>query len=1735
MSSFWDSLGKTVDSLGGAAFAPIGAAIDTASHVFHGDTNFGDYVDTLAKHAQDSLDPLMNNDTLTGMGFGSVMHGLDVAYREGVSEPLSTAETMVGHVAYKPFTNWQDIFSGQKWQQAYDVAQHRSIGQSALLTHVGEWGSVFGKQVIADPLDQRAYQQIHAQHQFLTSASSGLTDFAARWYLDPGVVLGKAGAALNAARKGGEIGLAAHAAGINKILSGEVKAQHGFTPFSPFGSLKNSIKFASGNDLATRTAKLKDWWRTGADGAPMNSTQIFVGTDTFRASPNGRQLAGLVEDALKIQDKGVQDSQLNRILSVAYGDKEEALKATDELRQSAAISDELKNIAKGNVVDLKTSALGDEIMANPVLFADLQGQLDNMDAVTEAVDNHVRRLELLVGKAGDAGGLYNTVKEASGVSAKGRRAVGRELGHGLLRDGTLNTGRGIDKPAGYLAEQAARFAKRPVVESVFQKSQTSVPLRILTHTGTIAGKTALGYARMPQKFTDALRQVHFNGMANLHEWESAQTQLDAMMRKAGVEDNTRWGHLSDASKLVTEAEKQSLIERVEHDSIMALAVKHGIVPEAKAAAEANGENYGPKFLRDFITEVVQKGSNKRAVFMAPRSGRAYAATLYEDPLRARSSERIVDAAKAKLRADQKVVGMDENNIPITLTGPLLETQLANYVPLVDIDHIDTILGRHSGFFAQHAKAWANMKRDVTMWQNARQFAGDKFDKALQSGYAAMDHLTDAATRAMRVWKYSVLFRLGYPMRIVLDDHSRIWSQIGAAAFYGPNLSEAMSNAKYNIFDRRAQAKAALASLKSERDWLAPLVDDEAVAIWNARDADIRRFNERIDALTSAAERTSKKGPKYADAARRARAKAKQLRDGRDALQSLQDSPPQEIQARISEIEDMIQRGQKAIRKGIAKKHVGQRDVVLFDGTVARGAFGGEMGDAWRRKTSSNHMWEQNLAVGEEKMRRLLTDEGGYSLIAPSVNGEHKHLVAWADVLNHQFRQSSVAMHFVKDGDVEGFVRWLKEPGQKTLRERLVRYSNDPEDWGHRIEALVDDYLGSDAIRKAVQNGKVTPEQLKRLWPDVHTRPTIHSATVAHNLGTSRAARHMDSVMNRIMKMMSEDTTDHLTRHTYFSALYRSELNDMYAKEIAQLKGMGREFTQDDLRLLESAARKRALNGMRRTLFDIESHSNAAHMLRFISPFFAAHQEAVTRWWRIVSENPEILRRFQQTFDMPKKMGLVVDQNGNPVPDGKMVGSNQYLLLRLPEAWGGGPIDPSDPNFKGQAKWKISLNSFNLILQSGSPLNPGVGPLVSVPAEGLLHKLADHKELENLVRLINPYPSDSALGQLYPATIKRAYTLIRREHSGEFMYMWANNFQDELVQWREAHPGGVQPNKTEQANIWERAKKQTLLDAWLRLGQNFLSPFPANPGSRYEAVRAGWTKILQQMQAQGKDYNWAIDQFQSKYGEAFFPLTNSSSNNVANLPVTNRAVGAIKEYRGILNKVDPSLAGGIIGPVAGYTKGRVYSQAASTYLRNTTVAPGSSATYISTDDPQQQFIHGAVQEGWQKYSDMTASLQVMAQNQGLETWRQSTYLTALKDRAVSLLENQNPYWGQAYTEGISNPQAFQYTLKDLQTVVGDKKLASDPARTDIQTLGTYLQLRQMFADALAQRAAAGGASTMAAQANADLQAKFIYYFGKLEESNLDFQRYWADQVLYKDPFLQTTNPKLVAAEQQAAGR
>lgn len=1691
--SIWDSIKDTASSLGGAAVAPAGAVWDLASAPFDDDD------DSLSKIALSRggqfLDPLLNQETFTGYGADKVMDAANWAMREGISEPIGTAFTQVQHATQGDSLSDRigSLFSGDDWKRAYEISQNQNAGQ-AFANMVLDTN--LSGQYDTDPFDYEDPYEENAkrEHPFAAATLSWGANIAGSLALDPFYIGGKAvGAARQGMMSAGGYGklTAAQRADLGTVLNGgNAKASSRIDRWADFVGGKNP------------------------EGRALTSSEILAASpELTRWAKEPQLVSALVADAAKIGDEAARRNTIKDIIAVAGGD----MGALDRLQSGragmAAVADQLKNMRRGNVLDLEKVAANPSLQFSPMFTQHLERQLANLntekgiDKALAAWDNRLELIQKTHGSVTHLPGLHAGVTGMGGKSMRGlRTANDKGLGQKISQGASAVEAKALGK----VDEVTARLASKTSHSLMVQNGLKAVPVLAIKTTAFAAAP----YTKFPAAMAGAMRQTHFTGVARFDEWDDAVTQFDSMLKMSHVPSLERMSFVSKAALAGSEMEKEAMVRQAERLAMSSLTRKVG-------------EDAGEGISKGYIENLMERHFQQRGARMSQLYGRAYAATsmpaeqqdalLSQAALRQGNMGKVEDAAtlagdKANwnLRVDQF---LDDDGLPVAL--PLLETQLRNAVPLLDMHLAKKLVKRDQSHLARLGRAWDKQAEEIngleTKLGRAKGRAAEGIQKQLDRAYAAQDWIGELGAKSLRVWKMSVLFRLGYPARVVLDDHWRIWSRIGAGTFYAQNTPEALRNLGYNQVGRYRQAGHELAAMRAELGSLKDELRSDRIAAYpqrleahrkaakslSAHRGQISRLEREREGLLSFADRRTAIDEKIAHHQQQVARYEAEI----DRLQqAMGDASPEDIQSRMDELNAILKAGVKG-NLG-EKRTIGQADVTLSGGEKIGGAFAGPQGRAYRGVTGSSDTFQYQISGVEQKTYGR-ADRGAHVTVNP--DAPH-HLDAWTDSLNNQIRNSRAAMFFVRGGDREGFIKWIAEPEQADLRRRLPHLAHDPEEWGGRIESMVDDYLPTTEVREALKKGTVTPKWLAKHFPE-GTRPAVHGPMVADTIGTSDRALGIGRKVNDTFTWLASQPTDRLSRHPFFNSMYK-----MHAEEYAELRRVaareqGRKFTPEDLEFIERQARKAALVDLKRTLFDMSAHSHAAHVMRFVSPFFAAHQEVITRWWQIVQDNPGIVRRVQQAFDAPRYAGIVVDENGDPVEPGEMPSPQHKILLPIP--WADG------------AKWSINENSFNLILQNGIT-NPGVGPLVQMPLEYFASKYPEDEEIARVARIFSPFPPDSPTDAVMPATFKRLMAAIHGSAdvetgvgTREFNDLYATNITDKVVDFHLKN--GREPTQSEMDDIWEDAKHESTVEAWLKFVQNAGSPFPARPNSRYAAIQQGWYKLSEMgRQKYPNDFiearDWATEKFKEQYGEAYLALTYSDVNNPAGVDGSPAEVSAAKKYKSILDKTDRRLAMGVMGPALTAADEQGMTTERTDEGRNWFEDQG----WIDSDDPESAAQESQARRGWQMLDDLTNRLNMAAEQMGLGSYVENEKLVAVRRTALEAIKAEN--FAFANDIGERDENDYNMLLSEMSQLTENRTLRSDPTRTDIATLGEYLELRQTVVDLIARRQAAGLGGPDAA-ATEPILAAYTKVVGQLAAQNTFFESgFYTPVIERRDPLL-----------------
>ena len=809
--------------------------------------------------------------------------------------------------------------------------------------------------------------------------------------------------------------------------------------------------------------------------------------------------------------------------------------------------------------------------------------------------------------------------------------------------------------------------------------------------------------------------------------------------------------------------------------------------------------------------------------------------------------------------------------------------------------------------------------------------------------------------------------------------------------------------------------------------------------------------------------------------------------------------------RLTEVERMLrEKDFSSLKDG---KGIGTGRYKTSAGLDLNDAYGGTEGAMSKIIVENSNVIDSGVKGTETAATEFSLSSGSWRDVVPSERG---HLDTWAHTVNRQIRNSKFAQILLDGGTAEDVLRFMRtHPDGKAIVRRMPHHASDQRRWAANMEEVIDNLLPTPELRALAAKRNLTKTDLEQAVPVLEQRPVVNGALADMNIGSGQVSSTMNKTFNKLFHLIAEIPTNAMSRHPLFITFYRREadrLSALYKENGLLVDG---KVDLDTINRLEDQARKAAENRLRRTLFDTASASDAATTLRYLSPFFAAWQESMSRWGRIVADNPQVIRRFQMAFDAPRNLGLTVDEDGNLLEPGEFPEGNNRILLQLPHAWGGKDTRKAE----NRTGLSVGEASFNLIFNGGGVLNPGFGPFAQIPTNVLTERFANSKNLEHLSKAVSPYgPTTGVLDPLVPATVKRAATVYdawapwAAKNSAEFTFMETTILQEKVVDFQLAE--GRAPSKTEQRKLEKEAENEAQNMAIWRFVNNAVSPAPANFQGKYEGLRQEYRRFQDEAQAQGKEIGWADEQFRKKYGFEFFVLTRSRSNNPGQVAASNETIEGVKFYGDEMKLVDPKMYRMILGE----KNKQGFSTAAYRFLQNEGV--------ISKKDGRDAVSDAIISQGWVEYRKAMTLANGQAAKMGLKSYRDDERLTSFMKLAKDAIGEENPQWYEDLTS--FNPSEYDGMLKDMKAVAGMGKLNSDPLRAGgQQALGQYLQAREMVGKVLEQRTAEGGASTIQAEANADLQTFMDMVVSSLMEESLDFERYYYPGIVERDPWLSDT--------------
>lgn len=982
--------------------------------------------------------------------------------------------------------------------------------------------------------------------------------------------------------------------------------------------------------------------------------------------------------------------------------------------------------------------------------------------------------------------------------------------------------------------------------------------------------------------------------------------------------------------------------------------------------------------------------------------------------------------------------------------PLFESQTANFLPIADFDTIEKVIRRNkSAISAVSFKA------------------------------------SELAAATSDIWKASVLLRLGYPVRNAVDSQLRIWATVGAMASLR-HLAEGGKNVMQNATSSRIGNR-----IVDRFDRVGKLELSNVKESVSRLDSEVKLGENNLKILTE----SLKSNPKDPDLIGRIAVEKNKLAAKMAALEDNQ------VTLRELMTEDVTKK--KTIGTGQWKVSSKYSDAEGNDYTVWDG-FGGPNGGLYQQINSSDRSFSA-LMEDYNTLYSASVRSKGQGAVFP---GQKDYYLAWSNALNTDFANSAVVRELIAGKKVEDVAKWLED--NKTLRNRMGIQRADSMEHVAQVKQFVDNYIPNGyGIREKMLSGRpgdeianISDEFLRKAILDETKLPVVHGHLIEENLNwTSKL--NARTMTNFLFKWLATKPEDAWARHPLFIDLYRKSIGDRIATAEA-LKGA--KFTREEFDniqyALEKDARADALKGVKDILYNVERRTNAAHMLRFVSPFFSAQENAIKTWLKIASDKPVVISRAATIWNSPNRSGLVTNSNGEPVSDGSVFDGGETIWLPVPGGLKKIPILGEGLSSLDQIG--ISKRSLDVAFQ-GNPFGVSIGPLTAIPVSKIIKMKPEFGEV---VSFAFPYGPDDSVKQFLPTWGRRLFDMSEGLNNSDYAKMY------QLIWITEQHK-----SRDEQRPYLSEGQVKKKVDAYykMRAAANLILPFSPQFASPYRFYMDQW-RVYSQQYGLGADAKFLED-----YPE-FFDFATSLSKNPTGSQATMDSVQNAKRYAGLISSVSGDNMN-LVGLITNGSNAAKYSPTAYWWQSETTISPGTTETFRGKQTPLEAAAKNQARKGWATYRKVTAVLDAHLADRGLTSYEQNG-AEDLKAVKVNLINELSKEIDPATGKPTGTPSAWAQDYRDFdglktaKTIQGMRKIISNEqfmkdngSDATWKSIALYIQARDSVASLLAGRPS----SNISSKANMDLRLMLDYYVTQLKAGDKEFadvyERFLSQDAIY----------------------
>lgn len=736
--------------------------------------------------------------------------------------------------------------------------------------------------------------------------------------------------------------------------------------------------------------------------------------------------------------------------------------------------------------------------------------------------------------------------------------------------------------------------------------------------------------------------------------------------------------------------------------------------------------------------------------------------------------------------------------------------------------------------------------------------------------------------------------------------------------------------------------------------------------------------------------------------------------------------------------------------------------------------------------------------------RRLRATGAWDRIAPD---RPEWMQNYLRVVNKQFRNDPVAKRMLAGESDEAIARWLRTDPDGRQHWRLLRDGyGEPEVLLQRVRQNLDELLPADsALRNTATVRQLRPEDVDRFWRLPADRPAVRGEILTEKSPVKTVTDYLNDLAAKWYNEASTMPELAMGRHPLYVARFR----EYFKQRVLRHESIDGKLSLEQLEEIRLQASRLAQRDVSKVLFDLFRQGDLAHAMRFVSPFFAAWEDTMKKWGRLIGADPGLLPRGYQLWGAPNAAGLVVDENGNQIKKNGDVVDDQGRVIGHKN-----PLDPGQYVIlnigigkAGIGSLRLSKTSFNIVFQGDPFWMPGPGPMAAIPVNTLLTgafpefmpgaealKAWGPTQAESAwAKWFLPYgPEESAGAVARPAWVDRLWSLWQGNESIDYRktYIQLNQELENQIRLGDLPP----MNDREKSDYLNRQVRNWFIIRALTAQAAPISVMPQSPLQFY----------LEEYRRYSREFGVdAAERFRADYPEYYEMAIRLTKTNTG-LNATVEAWEGVQEFRPMLAR-NPEYGWALAGAA---NVGGEFSQGVYSAQMVQAIGHGSTKPFRESLDPIELAKRNAAEEGWQEYRTAMTELRMALEERGLRSFDQADAadLNALRKQFVEELKQANPAWAEDYVSGGGN-EVEKFLRWATGTAMRDPRLAR---RGDFRTLSEYVEGRAFIIEQLQAREY----SSLNHPSNVDIKEAWDTFVADLIQSDLGFEQMY-QRVLERD--------------------